>query len=62
MDPLNYASDDLSIDVFRYGQATQGLDQPIKKYMSLINAALYLFLTQYEFYSPLMREIWCWIL
>ncbi len=50
LDPLIYASDDLSIDDFEYGYATQGLNLPIKIDMGLIEAALsYLFLTQNEF-------------
>ena len=48
--PLNYASDDLSIDDFEYGYATQGLNLPVKNDMGLIETALYdLFLTKYEF-------------
>jgi hypothetical protein len=41
LDPLNYASENLSVDDFEYGYATQGLNQPIKNDMGLIEAALY---------------------
>jgi hypothetical protein len=48
--PMNYASDNLSIDGFEYGYATQGLNLPIKNDMGLIEAALsYFILIQNEF-------------
>ncbi len=53
LDPLIYASADLSVYDFEYSYATQGLNQPIKYDMCLIEAALYyLFLTKYEFLLP----------
>ena len=48
MDPLNYASVDLSIEVFDYALATHGLNKPIKMICCWISAASYLF-SQYEF-------------
>ena len=49
MDPLNYASVDLSIEVFDYALATHGLNKPIKNDM-LLNFSCFLpFSTQYEF-------------
>ncbi len=35
MDPLNYASVNLSIDVFDGALATQGLNKPMKNYVLL---------------------------
>jgi hypothetical protein len=41
MDPLNYASDDLSIDVFGGGLATLVLNKPLNNYM-LLNFSCFL--------------------
>jgi hypothetical protein len=49
MDPLNYASVDLSIDVFDGGLATLVLNKPIKKNMLLNYCYFLTFLKQYEF-------------
>ena len=49
VDPLNYASVNLSIEVFGGALATQGLNKPIKGDM-LPNFSCFLpFFTQYEF-------------
>ena len=49
MDPLNYASVNLSIEDFDGALATQGLNKPIKNDM-LLNFSCFLpFFTQYEF-------------
>ncbi len=53
MDPLNYASVDLSKKVFDGALATQGLNKPIKNYM-LRNFSCFLpFFTQYDFFIAL---------
>ena len=43
MDPLNYASVDLSIEVFDGGLAKQGINKPIENICCQISAALFLF-------------------
>ena len=56
MDPLNYASVNLSIKVFDGALATQGLNKPIKNDM-LLNFSCFLpFFTQYEFL--MLYNIW----
>ncbi len=47
MDPLNYASINLSIEVMDGASATQGLNKPIKNDMLLNFSCFLLFFTQY---------------
>jgi hypothetical protein len=49
MDPLNYASVDLSIEVFDGGLATHVLNKPLKNYMLLNFSCFLTFFKQYEF-------------
>ena len=49
MDPLNYASVDISIEVWDGVLATQGLNKLIKNDMLLIFNCFLPFFTQYEF-------------
>ncbi len=44
MDPLNYVSVDLSLDVFDGALATQGLNKAIKKYTAELQLPLTSFL------------------
>ena len=52
MDPLNYASVDLSIDVFDDGLATLVLNKPFHNYMLLNFSCFLTFFKQYEFLMP----------
>ena len=49
MDPLNYASVDLSIDVFDGSLATLVLNKPLNNYMLLNFSCFLTFFKQYEF-------------
>ncbi len=49
MEPVNYASVNLSIKVFDGALATQGLNKPIKMICCKISAASYLFLHNMNF-------------
>jgi hypothetical protein len=56
MDPLNYASVDLSIYDFDGGLATLVLNKPIKNYMLLNYSCFLTFFKQYEFLIPNKHE------
>jgi hypothetical protein len=53
MDPLNYASVDLSIDVFDGGLATLVLNKPLNNYMLLNFSCFLTFLNNMNFYFPI---------
>ncbi len=48
MDPLNYTSDDSSIDIFDAALATKGMNKPMKIDMLLNFSCILPFFTLYE--------------